>query len=372
MNINRDNYEAYFLDFIEGRLSPEQEEVLHRFLKFNPDLEAELASFQLHEIDATHVPFPGKDSLKKEPPADGITVNEANFDMFCIAWLERDLSEAQRKSFETYLAEHPEKEKELQAFKATFLEPVQIEYPHKSRLKHRRTPLIDWRIMVPVAAAAAIALMVILNGPATQTTMEVATVTGPDQAGSAQTDPEQVVPLENEEQPVQVEEDQQRAVPQVQQATFNMVRKTNSPVPVSDFTDEEKVQLQEQNNRQEKQAQSEISPRIAGLELGKKPSDPIPVRYDQIRAESIRPPAINSSSLSILALARYQAQRASQIMEEEDALLWSLASSGIREINRITGSETQLMASRDEDGAISGIRFKSRFLNVTAPIDRDN
>src|SRR6056297_2715417 len=135
MNINRDNYEAYFLDFIEGRLSPDQEEVLRRFLKFNPDLEAELDGMDVLKFKASHVPFPGKNSLKKELPGREPEVNDANFDMFCIAYIEGDLDEKQQKSFETFLDQHPEKASEFKAFKATILEPDTVAFPDKNRLK---------------------------------------------------------------------------------------------------------------------------------------------------------------------------------------------------------------------------------------------
>jgi hypothetical protein len=121
MMINRDNYEAYFLDFAEGRLSPEQEEVLHRFLKFNPDLEEELRSFRIHNLTPHSFSYPCKESLKKEYPAGTDTVANANFDMYCIAYLENDLTEKQRTVFEAYLAEYPGAEPHFFAFRSTFL-----------------------------------------------------------------------------------------------------------------------------------------------------------------------------------------------------------------------------------------------------------
>jgi hypothetical protein len=356
MNISRDNYEAYFLDFIEGRLSPEQEEVLRRFLKFNPDLDEELAAFEIHAITAPHLPFQGKESLKKEFPGDGTSVNDANFDMYCIAFLEGDLDNRQQAGFEAYLAAHPGRARELEVYKATFMTPAPVPYPQKNRLKHRGLRLTNWRFMVPVAAAASIALMVLLYGPSTPPAVEVASVVEPEQA---------------EKQPVTEQEEQQPEVKQVQ-ATFNMVRKTNSPVPVSDYTERQQQRMErEKSEAQEQLEQTAASGRIARFDLRKQQLDLVDVQYDQLHQEIIQPPTINKSSLSILALARYQAQKASRIMEEEDALIWSIASSGLKELNRITGSETTLMASRDEEGAISGIQFKSRFLNVTAPIARD-
>ncbi|MFN2396974.1 MAG: hypothetical protein ABR597_14940, partial [Bacteroidales bacterium] len=93
MKINRDNYEARFLDFAEGRLSPEQEEELHRFLKFNPDLEEELRLFSIHNLLPQSYSYPGKEALKKEYPSGMDAVTRANFDMYCIAYLEKDLTE---------------------------------------------------------------------------------------------------------------------------------------------------------------------------------------------------------------------------------------------------------------------------------------
>jgi hypothetical protein len=73
----------------------------------------------------------------------------------------------------------------------------------------------------------------------------------------------------------------------------------------------------------------------------------------------------------LIDLARYRVRKATETIEEEDALLWSLASNGLKELNRIRGTETELMASRNEQGEISGIQFRSRFLNVTAPVNRN-
>ena len=132
MNINRDNYEAIFLDFIEGRLSSSEEELLQRFLQFNPDLEEELNSFELHEFSAERVTFSGKDSLKKEMPEDGNGVTDSNFDMYCIAYIEGDLDQEQRQVFEQYLDDHPERAVELTAYRTTIIQPAEVQFPKKA------------------------------------------------------------------------------------------------------------------------------------------------------------------------------------------------------------------------------------------------
>ena len=46
MKINRNNYEAYFLDYIEGTLGFAEKAELEAFLVINPDLKIELDNFE--------------------------------------------------------------------------------------------------------------------------------------------------------------------------------------------------------------------------------------------------------------------------------------------------------------------------------------
>lgn len=65
--INKDNYEAYFLDFIEGNISEKDREDLERFLKENPCLTNELDSYDKDLVltpDET-ITYNDKTKLKK-------------------------------------------------------------------------------------------------------------------------------------------------------------------------------------------------------------------------------------------------------------------------------------------------------------------
>ena len=42
MKIDRNNYEQYFIDYLDGRMDTDREKILLSFLKFNPDLKKEL------------------------------------------------------------------------------------------------------------------------------------------------------------------------------------------------------------------------------------------------------------------------------------------------------------------------------------------
>ena len=46
MDISRNNYESWFLDYLDGRLNAAEEEILLSFLEFNQDLRTELGGFE--------------------------------------------------------------------------------------------------------------------------------------------------------------------------------------------------------------------------------------------------------------------------------------------------------------------------------------
>lgn len=350
MNINRDNYESYFLDYMEGRLSQEEKETFERFLKFNPDLEKEMDSIRLLKIPVEEISFPGKDKLKKEIPTAEHAFNPDQFDLFCIAYLEGDLTEKQRSSMEKYMVENPSAREILEKFRLAHLPPETIEYPDKQSLRRKPSRVIDWRIFAPVAAAAALAFFFFI-GPGEDTApVEVATIVEPEQ--KAETPEEKVV-------------EEKASDTSYKPATLNVIRTKSAPVPVSDY----KPEAKDQNTGNEKNSNAQTDrQRIAGNQLIP-PQFNSPVEsYDRITLRAVAPPEVNSRSLSLPDLARYQIQRATSVVEEEDDLLFNLASAGIKELNKRVGTESRLLASRDEEGDISGIQFRSRFFKLTTPL----
>lgn len=90
MKITRDNYEIYFIDYLDGTLPSELIDELKAFLLVNRDLEE-----QLHAVEHCRLPLPSehfsdKESLKKD------IVHECP-DYYAIAAAENTLSETDRK-----------------------------------------------------------------------------------------------------------------------------------------------------------------------------------------------------------------------------------------------------------------------------------
>lgn len=350
MDINRSNYEAYFLDFVEGNLSAEQEEVLHRFLRFNPDLASELESFTQHIIEPEKISFPGKKSLRIDFPVHEEGVNERNFDFHCIAYFEGDLNAEQRKAFDVFLTENPAYDKQFEAFKASYLQMEHLAFPDKNILYKKTPTRINWNVFVPVAAAAALAFLLFLGPRDDLEQLEVASLSVP----------------ENLTVPATKGEEEKEAVKQQDPAaTLKVVRGNTEPVPVTNYS---KDKGKENAVKEMVSTKQNKTLNIAGLKLNRPIIKEIPVKDQKIELQAFEAPSVHYSSFTVREIAEYQIQRAKQLTENEDEVLFSLASAGIKELSKITGSNAKILASRNQEGEISGIKFRSRFLNVSAPI----
>jgi len=133
MEINRNNYEEFFLDYIEGNLPEDQLASFHAFLHANPDLANELEEFDLVEMPANEMTLGNKDFLKKttskfEEPS---TFNEA-----CIAMIEGDMDENEKTQFLGFLSQFPSKQSDFQLFQKTKLKAdLSVVFENKQSLK---------------------------------------------------------------------------------------------------------------------------------------------------------------------------------------------------------------------------------------------
>jgi hypothetical protein len=67
MSINKENYEMYFFDLMEGNLSADEEQMVRAFAAQHPELAAELAAYSKSVLVADEtVVFENKESLKRK------------------------------------------------------------------------------------------------------------------------------------------------------------------------------------------------------------------------------------------------------------------------------------------------------------------
>lgn len=146
--ITRENYEIYFVDYLDNNLSADLKVELINFLKANNDLQAELqlvANFSLPESDCQ---YSSKSLLYKSELDDCKAFNET-----AISILESDATPKQSEQFEQYLETHPNKSHDFELFrKVSNLQAPNISYPNKSQLYKRVIPLVWWQRAASIAA----------------------------------------------------------------------------------------------------------------------------------------------------------------------------------------------------------------------------
>lgn len=116
MKININNYETYFIDYLEGNLDEKLVDDFIEFLQQNPLLKEELALFDSVSLEPENVDFHKKDKLYKEKYD-----SEKEFDKTAVARLDGEISAEENTKFENYLSKNPEKEKEIALFNKTKL-----------------------------------------------------------------------------------------------------------------------------------------------------------------------------------------------------------------------------------------------------------
>lgn len=149
MKLNRSNYELWFIDYTDGKLSPSQKEELFRFLEQHPDLKEEFELFTAEEVrlEVPKASFADKSALKKSAEAE-VTMEQL------VAFMENDLSAEERLSVAMRVESDESKSRDLALLKKTRLQPDKaIVYPSRSQLK--RGLVISIRPMYRYAAIAA-------------------------------------------------------------------------------------------------------------------------------------------------------------------------------------------------------------------------
>lgn len=122
-SINLNNYEAYFLDYLEGNLSATDEAAMYAFLDANPNLKPEF-------IEITGMPL-SEVTLKSDEPsnfsreslkADPDVLSAMTVDQWMVSSIENELSLSQNAELLRYIARH-KLELKFVAYQATILTP---------------------------------------------------------------------------------------------------------------------------------------------------------------------------------------------------------------------------------------------------------
>lgn len=157
--IHIDNYESFYLDYLEGTLSESERAEFEEFLAAHPELQVDEDLIILDDapefMDALE-----KELLKKEERS----ISAENLDYFAIGKVEQVLSPREEELLNTYLLAHPEAQKMIEAYQETRLEAQTVRYANKEELKEKEVAFISWRFIAGIASAAAVLLLFVQLG----------------------------------------------------------------------------------------------------------------------------------------------------------------------------------------------------------------
>lgn len=168
MRIDRNNYEEYFLLYVDNELNVDQRRQVDMFVSQNPDLEEELGMLQQLKLvpDNSRV-FDKKDLLIKNE--NDSFINLDNYEEWLVLYMDDEVSEEEKTAIEKFAAAHSHIQEELKLLQKTKLQPEKIVFANKEALyKKEKGTIISlqwWRVAVAaiLIIAAGITLYSVVN-----------------------------------------------------------------------------------------------------------------------------------------------------------------------------------------------------------------
>lgn len=344
MKIIRNNYESFFLDYFEGNLEEDQIDQFLDFLEQNQDLKTELQLFENVSLPEEQISFAAKKNLYKSD-ADQYIVHKNKL----VAYLEGDLENEEKLSFETYFTNHPELQSEYRQLTQTRLIPdFEIKFPNKRKL-YRKTGSVLW--MNWLARVAAVALLIwginaaikFVNQPVDQhAIMEV-----------AELEPKPKVPAKKSE--IKERTTIQQLQEKLRTETVRYVNHNKIQIK-TDERMEVKHQTDIKTEEHELTALSEIKPITASMTLEinvQKLAASLPVNSVKIH-----------KSENVMTIDEFLADRAIKAGNEGLLSVQKLARFGLGVASELSGDR---IGYQMKDGKITSIGYESKLLAFSIP-----
>ncbi len=168
--ITRENYEEFFLLYVDNELSPAARSALEKFVHENPDLREDWeALLQCRVQPDEGFVFPYKDELLKEEHEETL-----------LSYVDGELDAAGRAAVEDLVSRHPSTAAELRQLLLTVSEPDRSvvfkdkESLYRTERRRRVVPIFWMRAGVAAAVLVAGALLFLLNRPHGKESLPVA------------------------------------------------------------------------------------------------------------------------------------------------------------------------------------------------------
>lgn len=201
------NYEAFYLDFLEGNLSEEDTVLLFEFLDKHPELKLVDETLMTLNDELPKLDEQFKSGLK-QIEFNSTIITPDNEEQFMIAETEGLLSETKLKELDQYVGADRDRNKMRRTYAAIKLKPdVRVVFSDKDSLKRSRRIAL-WPV-ISLAVAACAAVLFLLWDPAdsaltVQVNQSVAHQDQKDQQQNSQQNDNSAVSDGTSSQPVQV------------------------------------------------------------------------------------------------------------------------------------------------------------------------
>lgn len=349
--INRNNYETFFLDYLEGNLSASEKEDLFSFLSVNPELKKELEEAEIVTLNNTKEHYENKEDLKKIYFDTEVSLR--NFDHFSIASIEGDLNESQQKRLDIFIEENPILLKDFTLYKRVKLEADKsIVFFGKGSLKKnvsgRMVLLKRFSVAASLLLVAAISFFLVTGEKDT-----------PEQAIAGQ------IETINPEQPGQP--DTQHVQPQ--NTTLVLTEGNVTKHVIENRQTEEYSDLSLAEVYVERLHLKPIS-YIQNARVAVQ-RDELLAAHQQVGHNTY----LTAEKDDLIASIRRGFDDLSTAVNTDGIdgsgrfTIWDLADAGINGFGRITGANIRVDKKRDEEGNVTALAFQSPRLNFTKKIN---
>ena len=362
MKPDRSNYEIWFIDWLDGKLTGPEEELLIAFLKENPDLQDELKDLELVTLASPEYDFRNKEVLFRSAG----DLSDSQFDYLCISNLENDITPGQKAELNEIISSDEQKRKRYDQYQKIRLRPTAEVFRRKSSLKRLTVARGYIRLaFIGLSAAAAILLLVI-------SVFSARRVKDPLENSIVQNVTIDTIYLQPQSPVLRVEETTTGTLPEVNRVVAATEKISAADIALQKTADSvidiTQVAAVNEPERYEPLAMVSVTTPSELTVSGSKNSFLIRTYRPKYVPEFIED---NRSNVDRF-IARFFHQRIMRdtIMPERPVERFELASAGITGINKLLGWEMTLHRNTDEKGEVKSYVFTSSLLKFNAPVRR--
>ena len=349
MPISRNNYEVYFIDYIDGNLSSTQAKELQAFLEQNPDLAAELNGIEKAHLQPVETPYSKRELLKKDSQW-GVA---NRLDYLCIAKIEGDITGSEDKELTHLLKTDTRAGTALSDIKrAKLFANTELVFAKKSSIKRIGLANISHKMLLSISSgvAAAIILFFALSVGINQ----FDTINGEYFAADTET---RNVAIDEMIEPVAIKE-----------STINIAADVPSVTesPIATIKDNPQTIIENETN-QVSQETHEVDSNIEITKISSITQAQIP---QSIVIDDSKP--IQSlASLHLPFEAKPEPERSNLSTGVREVGLFELAQMGFNMLSSATGRTLNLEAQKNKEGRIEKIYFESELFALSLPIRKN-